>query len=132
MAAPTPRRSLMPHDPSLDPQRTVDQAVTPRYETLDETGAYEGTNPTLATPPPQEVPVIPGYVVTGLIARGGMGQVWEARDLELKREVAIKTLRPGADAERFITEAEITARLPHPGIPPVYRLGKLADGTHYL
>jgi serine/threonine protein kinase len=56
---------------------------------------------------------IPGYRITGLIARGGMGQVYAAFDETLQREVAIKTLLPGAPALRFITEAKITARLPH-------------------
>ena len=61
--------------------------------------------------PPEST--IPGYRITGLIARGGMGQVYAAFDETLQREVAIKTLLPGAPALRFITEAKITARLPH-------------------
>jgi serine/threonine protein kinase len=61
-----------------------------------------------------------------------MGRVYAGHDLTLHREVALKTLLPGADAERFVTEAKITARLPHPGIPPVHALGTLADGTPYL
>src|SRR5262249_20871605 len=70
--------------------------------------------------------------ITAEIARGGMGRVYAAHDLTLGREVAIKTLLPSADAERFVTEARITARLPHPAIPPVHALGTLADGTPYL
>jgi hypothetical protein len=46
-----------------------------------------------------------------------MGRVYAGYDLTLDREVAIKALLGGADAERFVTEAKITARLPHPGIP---------------
>jgi serine/threonine protein kinase len=61
-----------------------------------------------------------------------MGRVYVGWDLVLEREVAIKTLQTGADAERFVTEARITARLPHPGIPPVHAFGVLADGTPYL
>ena len=79
-----------------------------------------------------EVPQIPGYRITAEIARGGMGQVYAGYDLTLGREVAIKMLLPRANAERFITEAKITARLPHPGIPPVYALGTLEDGTPWL
>jgi len=41
-------------------------------------------------------------------------------------------LLPGANAERFVTEAKITAKLPHPGIPPVHALGTLDDGTPWL
>src|SRR5688572_3512360 len=61
----------------------------------------------------------PGYRVLREIARGGMGRVVAAHDLGLDREVAIKVLLPGADAGRFVRESRITARLPHPGIPPV-------------
>jgi tetratricopeptide (TPR) repeat protein len=75
---------------------------------------------------------VPGYEVTRLIARGGMGAVYAARDLTLDREVAIKTLLPGADPTRFITEAKITARLPHPGIPPAHAIGTLPDGSPFL
>ncbi|MCE9566787.1 MAG: tetratricopeptide repeat protein [Planctomycetes bacterium] len=79
---------------------------------------------------------IPGYEVRGEIARGGMGMILAARDLTLGRDVAIKVLIPGhssADAaRRFINESKITARLPHPTIPPVYQLGTLADGSPFL
>jgi serine/threonine protein kinase len=83
------------------------------------------------------VPAVPGYEVTGEIARGGMGVVLAAQDIELDREVAIKTLLPGVgDAEwamtRFLDEARITARLQHPGIPPIHQLGTLADGRPFL
>jgi eukaryotic-like serine/threonine-protein kinase len=77
-------------------------------------------------------PSIPGYAITGELARGGMGVVYAGKELKLNREVAIKTLLPGADATRFLTESEITARLPHPGIPSVYALGELDDGSPYL
>jgi tRNA A-37 threonylcarbamoyl transferase component Bud32 len=84
------------------------------------------------SPPAVQVPTVPGYVIIGEIARGGMGCVLEGRELALDREVAIKVLLPGADASRFILEAKITARLPHPSIPPVHALGKLADGSPFL
>jgi eukaryotic-like serine/threonine-protein kinase len=96
--------------------------------TCDETGACPSTRES----PPAGAPAIPNYRITGELARGGMGVVYAAKDLTLKREVAIKTLLPGADATRFVTESEITARLPHPGIPPVHALGWLDDGTPYL
>lgn len=75
---------------------------------------------------------IPGYRVIRELAKGGMGRVYAAIDLTLDREVAIKTLLAGADAARFVTEAKITAQLPHPAIPPVYSIGNLADGTPWL
>jgi tetratricopeptide (TPR) repeat protein len=69
-------------------------------------------------------------------ARGGIGQVWVARDCELQREVALKVILPGfADREdqraRFLIEAEITGNLEHPGIVPVYSLGRNAEGRPY-
>ena len=79
---------------------------------------------------------VPGYEVEHEIARGGMGMVLAARDPKLGRDVAIKMLLPGRRsgdaARRFVQESKITARLPHPGIPPVYELGSLPDGTPFL
>jgi tetratricopeptide (TPR) repeat protein len=66
------------------------------------------------------------------IARGGMGRVLAAFDLTLGRDVALKVLLPSAKPDRFVRESKITARLPHPGIPPVYALGTLADGSQFL
>jgi tetratricopeptide (TPR) repeat protein len=82
--------------------------------------------------PAAGLPVVPGYEVLAEIARGGMGRILAARDIALDREVAIKVLLPGADSDRFVRESKITARLPHPGIPPVHALGTLADGSPFL
>lgn len=81
-------------------------------------------------------PAVPGFEVLREIAHGGMGLVLAARDLTLDREVAVKVLLPGrnsADAvARFLTESKVTAKLPHPGVPPVHQLGILADGAPFL
>src|SRR5208282_6638146 len=82
--------------------------------------------------PANDLPTVPGYRVLREIARGGMGRVLAAHDLALDRAVALKILLPGANADRFVRESKITARLPHPGIPPVYALGTLADGSPFL
>ena len=69
-------------------------------------------------------------------ARGGLGEVFVAFDRELKRSVALKELQaslahdPAAQA-RFLLEAEVTGSLEHPGIVPVYSLGRYADGRPY-
>ena len=78
------------------------------------------------------LPALPGYRVLREIARGGMGRVLAARDLTLDRDIALKVLLPGANPARFVRESKITARLPHPGIPPVHALGTLADGSPFL
>jgi serine/threonine-protein kinase len=69
-------------------------------------------------------------------AKGGLGEVFVARDEELPREVALKHIQdghaddPGSRA-RFVLEAEITGGLEHPGIVPVYGLGAYPDGRPY-
>jgi serine/threonine-protein kinase len=82
-------------------------------------------------------PDIPGYRVTGELGRGGMGVVLAARERRLGRDVAIKLpLARGAMSRvalaRFEREAEVTARLDHPGVPPVYTVGELADGRPFM
>jgi tetratricopeptide (TPR) repeat protein len=62
-------------------------------------------------------------------ARGGLGEVFLARDDELNRDVAFKRIRPelGSDPDlrrRFVREAEVTGQLQHPGIVPVYGLSR--------
>jgi eukaryotic-like serine/threonine-protein kinase len=79
-----------------------------------------------------DLPDVPGYVVTREVARGGMAVVYAAHDPTFDREVAVKVMRPGHDAARFVVESKVTAQLPHPGIPPVYALGTLSDGRPYL
>ncbi len=71
------------------------------------------------------------------LARGGMGVVYRARDESLGRDVAVKVLHErylvdSLVGQRFLDEARITAQLQHPGIPPVFEVGRLADGRPYL
>ena len=72
------------------------------------------------------------YRLAGEIGRGGMGVVYEAEDLELGRRVALKVIRRPEIAEdaagRLRGEAQVIARLEHPGIVPVHDLGSLPDG----
>ena len=70
------------------------------------------------------------------LAEGGLGIVSVAMDTELTREVALKEIKPrSADnldsRARFLKEAEITGKLEHPGIVPVYGLGAYSDGRPY-
>jgi tRNA A-37 threonylcarbamoyl transferase component Bud32 len=69
-------------------------------------------------------------------ARGGLGEVFVAEDTELHREAALKEIQPQhadnpSSRGRFLLEAEVTGRLEHPGIVPVYGLGHYADGRPF-
>jgi serine/threonine-protein kinase len=69
-------------------------------------------------------------------AKGGLGQVSVALDSELDRPVALKEIQDKhadepASRARFVQEAEITGKLEHPGIVPVYGLGHYADGRPF-
>jgi WD40 repeat protein len=70
-----------------------------------------------------------------VLGRGGIGQVLALYDAHLGRSVAIKELLsdapPATTLERFVREARVTAQLEHPGIVPVYELGRRPDGTLY-
>jgi serine/threonine-protein kinase len=73
------------------------------------------------------------YTLIRQHARGGIGQVWLARDADLDREIALKEPRDDkaghpAVRARFIEEARITGQLEHPGIVPVYELVRPTDG----
>jgi serine/threonine-protein kinase len=72
------------------------------------------------------------YTLSRLHATGGIGQVWLARDASLGRDVALKELRPERAGQpvvwgRFLREAQVTGQLEHPGIVPVYDLGRRPD-----
>src|SRR5499427_7766506 len=76
------------------------------------------------------------HEITALLGKGGMGEVYRARDLKLKREVAIKILpeefsRDAERVSRFQREAEVLAALNHPNIAAIHDLEE-TDGTRYL
>src|SRR5215475_4138534 len=76
------------------------------------------------------------HQITALLGKGGMGEVYRARDLKLKREVAIKILPANfaSDADRlkrFELEARATSALNHQNILTVYDIGS-HDGSPYI
>ncbi len=70
------------------------------------------------------------YTWLSEVGKGGLGQVWLARDNELVREVALKEVKAGMSAasqqamRRLIKEAQITGQLQHPNIVPVYEVNR--------
>jgi serine/threonine protein kinase len=76
------------------------------------------------------------YEILGEFARGGMGVVLRARDRVIGRELAVKV--PAADdwgrvaESRFLREARITGQLQHPGVVPVYDVGRFPDGRPFM
>lgn len=74
---------------------------------------------------------IPGYQIVRSLDSGGMGAIYEAVDLRFNRRVAIKMMGAGMSKQRFLNESMITARLPHPAVPPVYAIGEV-DGRRFL
>ena len=75
-----------------------------------------------------------GYEIQGLLGHGGMGAVYRAREVTLDRQVALKLLaytedgQPGA-SHLLLEEARSTARLVHPNICTVYRVGESRGRT---
>jgi eukaryotic-like serine/threonine-protein kinase len=77
------------------------------------------------------------YRVLARLGVGGFGVVFRDRDDELGRDVALKVphrerVTAAQDVEAFLDEARILARLHHPGIVPVYDVGRTDDGLCYV
>src|SRR5262245_36508918 len=113
--APSPPGALPPL-PAVASQQTVDHVPSTGPEQTQRT-------------PASGLPQVAGYEVLGVLGKGGMGVVYQARHLRLNRVVALKMVLGGAHAgedelRRFLSEAEALASLQHPNVVQVFDSGQ--------
>ncbi len=77
------------------------------------------------------------YEVAGVVGRGGMAVIFNAKDTDLRRQVAMKVIEEKSKSsqefiERFVEEAQVQGQLEHPNICPVHELGRDSQGRVYF
>src|SRR5262245_22573055 len=117
-----------------------------RWPPGDDASGTGEPSPTMAKTVPFEAPpdadagappfALGRYRVTGRLGSGSYGIVYKGYDDDLAREVAIKVLYPHTpfadDAAVYLAEGRALASLDHPGVVPVYDVGRTGDGLCYL
>jgi serine/threonine-protein kinase len=98
--------------------------------------AYAAAMRTRLRRPAAAGPIIPGYEILGVLGQGGMGLVFQAEDLSLKRRVALKVMRPETGEkvgarERFLREARAAAAVRHEHVVTIHHVGE-TDGVPFL
>ena len=113
----------------------IAQAETRRLPEPESSGGEPSSSPG-SPASPMAGKRVGGYEILSELGRGGMGVVYKARDVKLKRIVALKMILSGGHAgrdavDRFRREAEAVARLNHPNIVAIHEVGE-ADGLPFF
>lgn len=125
-----------PAAPRAKPQPNADDVKPSSHGAGPNAASAAGGTAGRATDPRPSAPSIPGYAIESLLGRGGMGDVYLARQTSLDRRVALKVLAKRLESDaafvaRFQAEARAAAALNHPNVVTVYDVGE-ETGTHYL
>jgi serine/threonine protein kinase/formylglycine-generating enzyme required for sulfatase activity len=128
-APPPAKHPSKPQDPPVS-------AVDPR-DNGTVTWAPDPPPQTEAAAPPSPQHLTHRFIDLGLIGAGGMGEVHRVLDQDFNRLLALKIIRPELAKSprvisRFVSEAQVTAQLQHPGIVPVHEMGRLSDGRRFF
>ena len=124
-------------------ERPIDFVPEAVYQLARQVSAQEGQPLTNRSGPQplRQGPIAPGvqiahYRIVSLLGSGGMGEVYLAEDMQLRRKVALKMLAPELTGDerglrRFEQEAYAASALNHPNILTIYEFGQ-ADGLHFI